>query len=71
MGKYELYEIRSGRSVVGTRHAVSAREAALDYLRARGCSREEVVSYGVDGFAWRGAVYRASPTNTPPQAGTR
>jgi hypothetical protein len=70
MGQYELYEIRSGRTVVGTRHAVSAREAALDYLRARGCSRDEIAYHGADGATWRGAVYRASLSNVPPQQGT-
>jgi hypothetical protein len=59
MADYKEYAIRSGRSVVGTRQAVSAREAALDYLRARGCSPDEITSYGSDGVAWRGAVYRA------------
>ena len=35
MAGYKQYAIRSGRSVVGTRLAVSPREAALDYLHAR------------------------------------
>jgi hypothetical protein len=59
MADYREYSIRSGRSVMGTRQAVSAREAVLDYLRARGCSRDEIISYGSDAAAWRGAVYRA------------
>jgi hypothetical protein len=65
MADYKQYAIRSGRSVVGTRTAVSAREAALDYLRARGCSREEITYYGSDGVAWRGAVYRAEAVPSP------
>jgi hypothetical protein len=65
MGDYAQYEIRSGRSVVGTRLAVSAREAALDYLYARGCSRDEIRYYGSDAVAWRGAVYRAAVARPP------
>jgi hypothetical protein len=67
MGQYQVYEIRSGRTVVGKRDAVSAREAALDYLLARGCSRQEIAYYGSDGAVWRGAVYRASPTTASTQ----
>lgn len=65
MTDYQQFEIRSGRSVVGTRLAVSAREAVLDYLQARGCRRDEISYYGSDAVAWRGAVYRAAPRRVP------
>jgi hypothetical protein len=65
MTRYQHYEIRSGRSVVGTLLAVSPREAALDYLYARGCSCEEIRYYGRDAVAWRGAVYRAALLTAP------
>ncbi len=65
MADYKEYAIRSGRSIVGTRQAVSAREAALDYLSARGCSRDEIISYGSNAVAWRGAVYRAEAVQSP------
>jgi hypothetical protein len=65
MADYTQYEIRSGRSVVGTRLAVSPREAALDYLCARGCRRDEIRYYGSDAIAWRGAVYRAAVVPPP------
>jgi hypothetical protein len=70
MADYKQYAIRSGRSVVGTRQAVSAREAALEYLRARGCSRDEITSYGSDAVAWRGAVYRAEAVPSPDDRAT-
>jgi hypothetical protein len=70
MADYKEYSIRSGRSVVGTRQAASAREAALDYLRARGCSRDEIISYGSDAVAWRGAVYRAEAVPSPARQAT-
>jgi hypothetical protein len=60
------YAVRSGRRVVATRSALSAHEAALDYLRSLGCKRDEITYYGVDGAAWRGAVYRAEPADSPP-----
>lgn len=66
MTSYARYHIISGRKVVATRSGVSAREAALDYLRARGCKRDEIVYYGKDGVSWRGAVYRAELAEMPP-----
>ena len=42
-----------------------AREATLDYLSARGCSRDEIISYGSNAVAWRGAVYRAEAVQSP------
>jgi hypothetical protein len=65
MADYKEYAIRSGRSIVATRLAVSASEAALDYLRARGCTRDEISYYGSDAVAWRGAVYRAEAVQSP------
>jgi hypothetical protein len=56
---YTDYEILAGRRVVGKRSGPSGREAALDYLRAMGCKRDEIIYYGVDGVMWRGAIYRA------------
>lgn len=70
MADYKEYEIRSGRSVVGTRQAVSAREAALDYLFARGCRRDEISYYGSAAVAWRGAVYRAEAVQSPDDRAT-
>jgi hypothetical protein len=53
------FHVIAGRRVVATRSGPSAREVALDYLRAMGCKRDEIVYYGIDGVSWRGAVYRA------------
>jgi len=47
--------------VVATRSGSSARDVALDYLRSLGCERDEIICFGPDGVAWRGAVYRAHP----------
>jgi hypothetical protein len=60
------YAVRSGRRIVATRSALSAHEAALDYLRSIGCKRDEIMYHGVDGAAWRGAVYRAEAVDGPP-----
>jgi hypothetical protein len=54
------YEVRLAGRVVSTRHATSAREAALDYVRSLGCKRDEITSLAGDAVAWRGAVYRAA-----------
>ncbi len=70
MDDYKEYAIRAGRSVVETRRAASPREAALDYLRARGCSRDEITSYGRDAVVWRGAVYRAEAVPSPDRQAT-
>lgn len=59
------YEVRHSGRVVSTRQATSAREAALDYVRSLGCSRDEITSLGNDAVAWRGAVYRAAPADSP------
>jgi hypothetical protein len=62
------YQIVSGRRIVATRSGPSAREVALDYLRAMGCKRDEIVYYGLDGVMWRGAIYWAQgvePVDAP------
>ena len=53
------YHVLSGRRVVATKSGPCAREVALDYVRAMGCHRDEIIYYGVDGVSWRGAIYRA------------
>jgi len=53
------YDVISGRRVVATRNGFSAREVALEYVRSLGFKRDEIIYYGVDGVAWRGAIYRA------------
>lgn len=63
------YDVISGRRVVATRNGTSAREVALDYVRSLGYKRDEIVYYGSDGVAWRGAIYRArlaEPSLAPP-----
>jgi hypothetical protein len=62
------YNVISGRRVVATRNGFSAREVALDYVRSLGYKRDEVIYYGSDGVAWRGAIYRARLAEpvTPP-----
>jgi hypothetical protein len=58
------FHVLSGKRVVATRTGPSAREVALDYLRAMGYKRDEIIYYGADGVSWRGAVYRARPVET-------
>lgn len=53
------YDVISGRRVVATRNGFSAREVALEYVRSLGYRRDEIIYYGSDGVAWRGAIYRA------------
>ena len=60
------FEVRSGRRVVSTRTAAAAREAALDYVRSLGCSRDEVTYLGTDALTGRGAIYRAAEVRTVP-----
>ena len=60
------YEVRLSDRVVSTRLAISAREAAMDYVRSLGCSRDEITSLAADAVSWRGAVYRAAPAEAPP-----
>jgi hypothetical protein len=56
---YTEYEILSGKRVVATRKAASAREAAADYAHSLGCRRDEITWLGANAVAWRGAVFRA------------
>ena len=64
------YHVLSGRRIVATRNGPCAREVALDYVRAMGCHRDEIIYYGVDGVSWRGAVYRASLIEPEPDVQT-
>jgi hypothetical protein len=59
MGVNAAHDVLSGRRVVATRNGGSAREVALDYVRSLGYNRDEIICYGSDGVAWRGAIYRA------------
>jgi hypothetical protein len=66
------YDVRLAGRIVSTRHATSAREAALDYVHSLGCSRDEITSLAGDAVAWRGAVYRAGRAETQlPDRGQR
>lgn len=51
---------------MATKSGFSAREVALDYLRAMGCQRDEIIYHGVDGVSWRGAIYRARLVEAEP-----
>jgi hypothetical protein len=64
MNSKTQFHVMSGRRVVATKTGPSAREVALDYLRAMGCKRDEIIYYGLDGVSWRGAVYRAQLVET-------
>ena len=55
----DTFVIRLAGRVVDTRQATSARHALFDFLRASGCTPEEIRPMGTDTAAWRGAVYRA------------
>jgi hypothetical protein len=57
------YEVCSGGRTVSLQVASSAAEALKDYLRALGCPDSEVVRLGSETAAWRGAVYRAVPSD--------
>ena len=59
------FHVISGRRVVATRTGPSAREVALDYMRAMGCKRDEISAHGADSFSWRDAVYRAQLVEPP------
>lgn len=59
------FHVMSGRRVVATRRGLSGREVALDYVQSMGCKRDEIISYGIDGVAWRGAVYRGIAVPEP------
>ncbi len=53
------YEIHSGRRIVSTQYSVSAMQAVVDYVRAFGCSDDEIRRLGVDSVSWRGARFSA------------
>jgi len=58
---YREFEIHSGRRTVATRYSSSPLEAAIDYVRALGCNRDEVSVLSPDTVAWRGARFVAVP----------
>jgi hypothetical protein len=53
------YEIHSGSRTVSVQYSSSPLQAAIDYVSALGCSRDEIVTIGVDTVAWRGARFHA------------
>lgn len=53
------YEIRSGRRTVSVQYAHTPLQAVIDYVRAFGCRRDEILTLGVDTVAWRGARFSA------------
>jgi hypothetical protein len=53
------YEIHSASRTVSVQYSSSPLQAAIDYVRALGCSRDEIVTIGVDTVAWRGARFNA------------
>jgi hypothetical protein len=61
------YEVRTGRQSVALLSASTASEALAEYLRALGCHRDEIVRMGDNSASWRGAVYRAVPTEAKPR----
>jgi hypothetical protein len=60
---YTTYEVRSGRHTVAQKQAASAQEALMDYVRGLGCRDDEIVRLGADSVSWRGAIFRAEPTD--------
>ena len=62
---YREFEIHSGRRIIATQYSSSARQAAIDYVRALGSSRDEISVLGPDMVAWRGARFVAVPVLTP------
>lgn len=56
------YEVRTGRQAVALMTASTAHEALGLYLRGLGCHKDEIVRMGESSAAWRGAIYRAVPT---------
>lgn len=61
------FEIRSGRRTVSIQTSSSPLQAAVDYVRAFGCARDEIVTIGVDTVAWRGARFSAVPVPADPE----
>ena len=58
------YEVLSGKRAVARQSASSPQEALIEYLRATGCSPDEITRMGANTVSWRGAVYRAVPVET-------
>jgi hypothetical protein len=58
---YQRFEIHSGRRTIGTQYSSSALQAAMEYVRALGSSRDEISVLGPDMVAWRGARFVAVP----------
>jgi hypothetical protein len=58
---YREFEIHSGRRVVATQYSSSARQAAIDYVRAFGSTPDEINVLGPDMVAWRGGAFRGRP----------
>ena len=61
---YREFEIHSGRRVVATQYSSSARQAAIDYVRAFGSTPDDINVLGPDMVAWRGARFVAVPVRT-------
>jgi hypothetical protein len=57
------FEIRSGRRTVSIQRSVSPLHAVVEYVRALGCSDDEILRLGVDTVAWRGARFSAVPVS--------
>ena len=49
---------------MGSVDASTAQEALVLFLRARGCRDEEISRRSTDSVSWRGALYRAVPTES-------
>lgn len=62
---YREFEIHSGRRTVANQFSSSALQAAIDYVRAFGSSRDEISVLGPDTVAWRGARFVAVPVLAP------
>ena len=45
--------------MVALKHAATAQEALVDYLRGIGCRDDEIVRMGISAISWRGAVFSA------------
>jgi hypothetical protein len=62
---YREFEIHSGRRTVGIQYSSSALQAAIDYVRALGSTRDEISVLGPDVVAWRGARFLAASVLRP------
>ena len=64
------YEIRSRRRTVSVQYAHTPLQAVIDYVRAFGCRRDEILTLGVGTVAWRGARFGAilAPSEAEPAA---